>query len=66
MKYTYHFDTIGFYPYKYWFFHFFKFKNINGFKIRIFGLELMIKEENSLSKLIEIARIKNAARNKTT
>lgn len=61
MKYTRHLSTIGFYPNRYWFYYFFKFKNIRGFKIRIFGIEFMIKEENSLSKLIAIAHEQNEA-----
>jgi hypothetical protein len=45
---------IKFYPSRYWFFRFFKFKHIVGFKIRLFGKEIFISENNPTEKLIQI------------
>ena len=35
-----------------WLFSFYKFKFIKGISIRIFGVELFIKESNSLAKIL--------------
>jgi hypothetical protein len=45
-----------FYPYRYWFWYFRKFKFVKGFVIRIFGIHFIVKEENHLEKLIEIGQ----------
>jgi hypothetical protein len=46
-------NIIKFYTGKYWWFYFKKFKNINGFIIRIMGMHFIIKEKNGTEKLIK-------------
>ncbi len=48
---------IEFYPYKEWFWYFRKNKFIKGFTIRIFGLNMMFKEDDSFNKLLHIWNI---------
>ena len=62
MKYTRHLSTIGFYPHVNWFYYYRGFKYIDGFVIRILGIELMVKESNSLTKLTAKAFEQNQQR----
>ncbi len=48
---------MDFYPSRYWFFYFKKNKYLKGFTIRIFGINVMVKEEDSFNKLIHIGNI---------
>jgi len=50
---------IKFYPNRYWFWYFKKFKFIKGFIIRIFGIDIRISENNSMLKLIAKAKLYN-------
>ena len=43
---------------KFWVWYYKPYTNIKGFIFRIFGVYLNVKEDNSLNKLIEIARYK--------
>lgn len=54
--------TIKFYPYKEWFWYFKKNKFLKGFTIRIFGINVMVKEEDSFNKLIHIGNIQRELR----
>lgn len=43
-----------FYPSRYWFFHFRKYRYVKGFNGRIFGIYFNVRENNATEKLIAI------------
>ena len=55
--------TLGFYPNRYWFFYFEKMKYIKGFTLRLLGFNVMVKEKDSLNKLLNIANINRLNKN---
>ena len=50
-------STIKFYPYKGWFFLYYKFKFVKGFNVRILGVEIKIIEVGHREKLIELFKL---------
>lgn len=45
---------ISFYPNRYWFFWFKRYKFVRGFIFRIFGMDINVREGNATEKLIKI------------